>query len=66
MPTVAPTKQGVLDEMYQKHPERFVTGSHKVALPPDTVAINPVSIELQGTDEDHVNFPTLQAVARSI
>ena len=52
--------------MYQKHPERFVTGKPKVAMPPETVAINPVPIELQGTEEDRVNFPTLKAAARSI
>ena len=63
---VAQNKQAALDEMYQKHPERFVAGRPKVAMPPETVAINPVPIELQGTEEDRVNFPTLKAASRSI
>ena len=58
--------QAALDEMYQKHSERFVTGRPKVAMPPETVAIKPVPIKLQGTEEDRVNFPTLKAAVRSI
>lgn len=58
---VATQKQAALDAMYRTHPERFVAGQPKVAMPPSVVAINPVPLELKGTEEDRVNFPTLQA-----
>ena len=58
---VATQKQAALDAMYRTHPERFVAGQPKVAMPPSVVAINPVPPELRGTEEDRVNFPTLQA-----
>lgn len=61
---VASNKQSALDAMYEQHPERFVTGRPEVAMPPAVVAINPVPPELLGTEEDRVNFPTLQAAAR--
>jgi putative transposase len=60
---VATQKQAALDAMYRKHPERFVAAQPKVAMPPSVVAINPVPPELKGTEEDRVNFTTLQ-VAR--
>ena len=58
---VATQKQAALDVMYRKHPERFVAGQPRVPMPPSVVAINPVPPELKGTEEDRVNFPTLQA-----
>jgi putative transposase len=58
---VAAQKQAALDAMYRQHPERFTAGHPKVAMPPTVVAINPVPLELRGTEEDRVNFPTLQA-----
>lgn len=61
---VARNKQSALDVIYEKHPERFVTGRPTVTMPPTVVAINPVPPELLGTDEDRVNFPTLRAAAR--
>lgn len=58
---VALDKQSALDALYHAHPERFVRGRPLVAMPPDFVAINPISPELQGTAADQVNFPTLTA-----
>ncbi len=58
---VARNKQAALDEIYRKHPERFVTARPEVAMPPAVVTINPVPPELLGTEEDRVNFPTLRA-----
>ena len=59
---VARQKQRALDDRYERHPERFVHGRPTVAMPSETVAINPVI----GTGEDsmidaRVNFPTLTA-----
>lgn len=59
---VARQKQQALDARYARHPERFVRGRPTVAMPPETVAINPV-IE-PGEDvmmNARVNFPTLTA-----
>ncbi len=56
---VSVNKQRALDAHYDKHPERFVCGRPHVALPPDYVAINPITPEHDGAVVDHVNFPTL-------
>jgi len=59
---VARQKQRALDARYERHPERFVHGRPTVAMPPETVAINPV-LEA-GADsmiDARVNFPTLTA-----
>jgi len=59
---VAVQKQCVLDERYERHPERFVRGRPVVPMPPETVAINPIA--KSGEDlvlDDRVNFPTLSA-----
>lgn len=59
---VAKQKQQVLDKCYAQNPERFVRGRPTVALPPATVAINPIVPGDEGTVvDDHVNFPTLAA-----
>lgn len=58
---VAHDKQQVLDAQYHQHPERFVRGRPRVPMPPECVAINPISPELRGTSADQVNFPTLSA-----
>ncbi len=39
---LAQVRQGALDAAFAAHPERFVSGPPKVALPPDRVVINPV------------------------
>ncbi len=52
----------MLDERYERNPERFVRGRPIVPTPPETVAINPI-VE-PGDDtmvDDRVNFPTLSA-----
>jgi putative transposase len=58
---VAHDKQQALDAQYHQHPERFVRGRPRVPMPPECVAINPISPELRGTSADQVNFPTLSA-----
>lgn len=62
---LATTRQQALDVQYAAHPERFVRGRPKAAMPPETVAINPVQPE-EATEAgvEAVNFPTLPA-ARS-
>ncbi|MBF7053782.1 IS3 family transposase [Halomonas sp. KAO] len=59
---IAEVRQRALDDSFEAHPERFLRGRPKVALPPDSVSINPV----QPDDDDPapysvVNFPTLSA-----
>ncbi len=59
---VAQDKQCALDAQYDQHPERFVQGRPIVALPPKSVAINPISEQTDGPVEvPLVNFPTLTA-----
>lgn len=59
---VAEQKQRALTARYESHPERFVKGCPKVAMPPSFVAINPVSVEESlEPSSDTVNFPTLSA-----
>ena len=59
---VAKQKQRALDASYRRNPERFVRGLPSVPMPPETVAINPVALNDDGTkDDDRVNFPTLSA-----
>ena len=59
---VAKHKQRALDDRYERNPERFVRGRPTVAMPPETVAINPI-IESgeESMRDDRVNFPTLTA-----
>jgi putative transposase len=59
---VAVEKQRILDKRYERNPERFVHGHPIVPMPPETVAINPIT--KTGEDlviDDRVNFPTLSA-----
>ena len=59
---VAIDKQKAMDERYALNPERFVMGRPMVAMPPLSVAINPiVQNEDGGIVDDRVNFPTLSA-----
>jgi len=60
---VAKQKQAALDARFKKNPERFVKGRPCVKLPPEFVAINPISPEEDGSkgESDSVNFPTLTA-----
>jgi putative transposase len=59
---VAKRKQQALDARYASNPERFVHGRPKVAMPPESVAINPIQPDEKGvTVSDQVNFPTLPA-----
>lgn len=59
---VAKQKQRTLDAGYARNPERFVRGRPKVAMPPTSVAINPIVPDENGLVIDgRVNFPTLPA-----
>lgn len=59
---VAKQKQRALDAMFEQYPERFVKGRPVVAMPPASVAINPVVPDENGNIiDDRVNFPTLAA-----
>lgn len=57
---LAQQRQRALDEAYAHHPERFVHGRPRVALPPQEVYINPVLDEANGALQSGVNFPTLK------
>lgn len=59
---IAQFKQQALDASYARNPERFVRGRPKVAMPPESVSINPVMPDENGmVGNDRVNFPTLTA-----
>ena len=58
---VARLKQQALDASYERNPERFVRGRPRVAMPPESVSINPVVPDENGIVDDRVNFPTLTA-----
>ena len=58
---VAEQKQQALDTRYARTPERFVRGRPVVALPPKSVAINPITPGDDQPAADCVNFPTLTA-----
>jgi len=58
---VAEQKQRALDARYTQSRERFVRGRPIVALPPSSVAINPITLDGDQTAADRVNFPTLTA-----
>ncbi len=59
---VSRQKQRALDDRYERHPERFVRGRPTVAMPQETVAINPVIESGENAMIDaRVNFPTLTA-----
>ncbi len=52
----------MLDSQYGNHPERFVRGRPILPMPPETVAINPITDPEEGHIlNDRVNFPTLTA-----
>ena len=58
----AQTKQAALDARYAQNPERFVRGRPIVKMPPNEVAINPISAEdIADGVVDEVNYPTLHA-----
>lgn len=60
---VAIIKQRALDDRYRESPERFVRGRPIVAMPKETVLINPRSPEdIAAGVSDTVNFPTLNRV----
>ncbi len=59
---VAIVKQNTLDERYALNPEHFVKGRPIVAMPPLSVAINPIVPNEDGSIIDaRVNLPTLRA-----
>lgn len=63
---IAKVRQQALDEMYERHPERFSQGRPSISMPPAEVCINPIPEDAdQATVEKGVNFPTLQrAIAK--
>jgi putative transposase len=64
---IARVRQAALDAHYHQHPERFVHGPPKAALPPAQVLINPVEAEDADRPEVHlVNFPTLPAAREAL
>jgi putative transposase len=59
---VAIDNQQALDDRYALNPERFVKGRPMAAMPPLSVAINPIVQSEDGRIiDDRVNFPTLTA-----
>ena len=52
-----------MDARFETNPERFVKGPPRVKLPPEFVAINPLTTEqaTNSAESDRVNFPTLTA-----
>ena len=59
---IALVKQAALDKRYQHNPERFVRGRPIVKMPPEFVAINPISqADIEAGVPDRVNFPTITA-----
>ena len=59
---VAIEKQQALDDRCVLNAERFVKGRPMVAMPPLSVAINPIVQSDDGSViDDRVNFPTLIA-----
>jgi len=59
---IARVKQVALDKRFMLNPERFVRGRPMVKVPPNEVAINPISAEeiAEGV-VDIVNYPTLHS-----
>ena len=57
---IAGTRQAALDEIYRRHPERFVAGPPATSMPPVVVTINPITPEaIERGESSAVNFPTL-------
>ena len=52
-------RKTALSDAYERHPERFLKGVPKTAIPPQEVYINPVIETDDITAESGVNFPTL-------
>jgi len=63
---LAKVRQQALDEMYERHPERFCQGRPTRSMPPAEVCINPIPEDAEQAILDKgVNFPTLQrAIAK--
>jgi putative transposase len=61
---IAQIRQRTLQGAYEAHPERFVNGAPKVALPPAEVWINPVQPD-ETPESIMVNFPTLPAARKT-
>lgn len=48
---LAKIRQEAIDQMYRRHPERFVAGAPRVRLPPARVSINPPTYNVLGPAE---------------
>ena len=62
---IAQIRQQALRGAYEAHPERFINGVPKVALPPTEVWINPVQPD-ETPESIMVNFPTLPAARKAV
>jgi transposase InsO family protein len=58
---VAARRQAALDHAYAEHPERFPNGPPVVRRPPDSVAINPLSVDAAARDDSAVPAPIVAA-----
>ena len=65
---ISTIRQRALDQQFANHPERFINGAPKVSMPPESVAINPVTEEdlAEGISATVVNFPTLNRVKQKL
>ena len=61
---IAQIRQRALQRAYEAHPERFINGAPKIALPPTEVWINPVQPD-ETPESIMVNFPTLPAARKT-
>ena len=61
---LAKVRQQALAAHFERHPERFVNGHPQVAMPPQSVFINPIQREDEHEQiSSAVNFPTLPAAS---
>jgi putative transposase len=60
--TIADKRETALDGAYQRTPNRFISDTPKITMPPSDVFINPVpdDADEQTTLATGVNFPTLK------
>ncbi len=63
---MAEVRQRALDDSFESNPERFIQGRPAMAMPPDSVSINPVQPDDDAPSRySVVNFPTLSAASNT-